>query len=77
MMEALSRAYTHVVIDAGSLSDHCFLLAAVAPRAVLIAPDNAPEEIAAAVEMLTGAGFADIAVMSAAPAGASPGLAAA
>jgi succinoglycan biosynthesis transport protein ExoP len=78
LMEALSRAYAHVIIDAGPLSDHAFLLAAVAPRAVLIAGDGAPEEIAGAVEMLTGAGFADIAVMSAGvTSGAAPGLAAA
>jgi len=78
MIEALSRAYAHVLIDAGALSPECFLLAALARRAVLIAPDDAPAEIAAAVEMLTGAGFADIAVMSSAcVAGATPGLAAA
>jgi len=75
-MEALARAYTHVIIDAGHLGVDCFHLAALAPRCVLIAPDGAPREIAAACQMLAGAGFADITVMSAAAA-ASQGLVAA
>jgi uncharacterized protein involved in exopolysaccharide biosynthesis/Mrp family chromosome partitioning ATPase len=68
MMEALARAYTHVIVDAGHLGVDCFRLAALAPRCVLIAPENAPRETAAACQMLAGAGFADIAVMSAAEA---------
>jgi len=64
MMQALSRAYTHVIVDAGALSGDCGGFAAVAPRSVLIAPDNAPQEIATAVQMLVSSGFADIAVMT-------------
>jgi polysaccharide biosynthesis transport protein len=64
MMQALSRAYAHVIVDAGALSAERGGLAAVAPRSVLIASDNAPQEIATAVQMLVGAGFADIAVMT-------------
>jgi len=77
MMEALARAYTHVILDAGHLGVDCFHLAALAPRCVLIAPEDAPRETAAACQMLAGAGFADIAVMSGAGAAQPHGLVAA
>jgi hypothetical protein len=64
MMEALARAYTHVIVDAGQLDVGCFRLAALAPRCVLIAPDDAPRETAAAYHMLAAAGFAVITVVS-------------
>jgi Mrp family chromosome partitioning ATPase len=61
MMEALARAYDHVVIDAGRLGDHGLRLAAVAPRCVVIAPDKAePAEL----QRLAAAGFADIAILA-------------
>jgi succinoglycan biosynthesis transport protein ExoP len=72
MMEALARAYTHVIIDAGHLGVDCFHLAALAPRCVLIAPDDAERETAAACQMLTGAGFVDVTVMGSAAAGGEP-----
>jgi hypothetical protein len=37
---------------------------ALAPRCVLIAPDDAPRETTAAYQMLAVAGFVDITVMS-------------
>ncbi len=64
MMQALSRAYAHVIVDAGVISGDCVELAAVAPRSVLIVADNAPQDIVYAVQMLAGAGFADIAVLA-------------
>jgi uncharacterized protein involved in exopolysaccharide biosynthesis/Mrp family chromosome partitioning ATPase len=63
-LEALSRAYEHVVIDAGAIGPSCFQLAALAPRAVLMVSENAPADTTNAVQMLTAAGFADIAVMA-------------
>jgi succinoglycan biosynthesis transport protein ExoP len=77
MVEALARAYTHVIVDAGRLGVDCFHLAALAPRCVLIAPEDAAREIAAACQMLSGAGFADITVMSRAAVAAPHGLEAA
>jgi Mrp family chromosome partitioning ATPase len=77
MMEALARAYTHVIIDAGRLGVDCFHLAALAPRCVLIAPDDARRETTAACQMLAGAGFADITVMSGTAAAVPHGQAAA
>jgi len=71
MIQALSRVYAQVIIDAGPISSDCERLAAVAPRAVLITAGSTPEEITAAAEMLTGAGFADIAMMSGTVAGAA------
>jgi Mrp family chromosome partitioning ATPase len=61
MMEALARAYDHVVIDAGKLGDLGLRLAAVAPRCVVIAPDNGrPAEM----QRLAAAGFTNIAVLA-------------
>ena len=77
MMEALARAYTHVIVDAGHLGVDCFRLAALTPRCVLIAPDDAPPETAVAYQMLAVAGFADIMVMSESAAAKPHGLAAA
>jgi Mrp family chromosome partitioning ATPase len=77
MMAALARAYTHVIVDAGHLGVDCFHLAALAPRCVLIAPEGAPRETAAACQILAGAGFANVAVMSATAAVQPHGLVAA
>jgi tyrosine-protein kinase Etk/Wzc len=62
MMEALGRAYDHVIIDAGKLGADRLRIAALAPRCVLIAPDNGRP--AAAFELLAAAGFADIMIMT-------------
>jgi polysaccharide biosynthesis transport protein len=77
MMEALARAYDHVIVDAGHLGVDCFHLAALARRCVLIAPEGAPRETAAACQILAGAGFTDVAVMNAAGAVQPHGLVAA
>jgi Mrp family chromosome partitioning ATPase len=77
MMEALARAYTHVIVDAGHLGVDCFRLAAMTPRCVLIVPDDAPQETAAAYQMLAVAGFADITVVSESASAKPHGLAAA
>jgi uncharacterized protein involved in exopolysaccharide biosynthesis/Mrp family chromosome partitioning ATPase len=61
MMEALARAYDHVVIDAGRLGDHGLRLAAVAPHCVVIAPDKGEP---AEMQRLAAAGFADIAILA-------------
>jgi len=63
MMEALARAYTHVIVDSGHHGVDCFHLAELAPRCVLVAPQDLPRETDAAYQMLAGAGFADITVM--------------
>ena len=73
MIEALAKAYDHVVIDAGDLGSGTLRLAATAPRAVLVASPDAQREAASASRTLSGAGFADIAVMTrAAAAGGQP-----
>jgi polysaccharide biosynthesis transport protein len=64
MMEALRRAYDHVIIDAGTISGDCFRLAAVASRCVLIARDRTEPATTAAFQMLSGAGFTEIAIMT-------------
>jgi succinoglycan biosynthesis transport protein ExoP len=61
MMEALARAYDHVVIDAGKLGDLGLRLAAVAPRCVVIAPDTGQP---AEMQRLAAAGFTNIAVLA-------------
>jgi succinoglycan biosynthesis transport protein ExoP len=61
MMEALTRAYDHIIIDAGRLGDEGLRLARVAPRCVVITPERgAPAE----VQRLAAAGFADIAILT-------------
>ena len=76
MIEALGRAYDHVVIDAGKLGADRLRLATLAPRCVLIAPDDG-QPATAAFELLTAAGFADIAIMTATDAATDGSLAAA
>jgi polysaccharide biosynthesis transport protein len=71
MMEALERAYDHVIIDVGYTGGDFVNLAAVAPRCVLIAREAARLETLKGFQMLTNAGFADIAVMSSAEASAT------
>jgi len=71
MMEALKRAYDHVIIDAGHVDGDCINLAAVAPRCVLIARETARPETLKGFQMLTAAGFADIAVMGSVEASAT------
>jgi uncharacterized protein involved in exopolysaccharide biosynthesis/Mrp family chromosome partitioning ATPase len=69
MIEALAKAYDHVVVDAGDPGSGAHRLAAIAPRGVVIASPDAQREAAAANRMLAGAGFADIAVMTPAAGG--------
>lgn len=64
MMEALRRAYDHVIIDAGTLSGECSRLSAMAPRCLLIARDRAELATSAAFEILVDAGFGEVAVMA-------------
>lgn len=64
MMEALRRAYDHVVIDAGTLSGDCVRLAAVATRCLLIARDRAEPATASAFRTMADAGFAEIAILA-------------
>jgi polysaccharide biosynthesis transport protein len=79
MIEALAKAYDHVVIDAGDLGGATLRLAAIAPRGVLVASEDTQREAASGCRMLSGAGFADVAVMawSAAATGQAHDLAAA
>ncbi len=64
-IEALVRAYDHVIIDAGAAPEvsveHVALLA---PRAVLVAPDPSAAATRAARERLLAAGFTDVAVFA-------------
>ena len=71
MIGALSKAYDHVILDGGDLRNGGLRLAAIAPRGVVIAAADGQEEATAAVGLMTGAGFADVAVM--APVAASEG----
>ena len=64
MIEALAKAYDHVVIDAGDLGGATLRLAAIAPRGVLVASEDTQREAASGCRMLAGAGFADVAVMA-------------
>ncbi len=68
MIEALAKAYDHVVIDAGDLGGATLRLAAIAPRGVLVASEDTQREAASGCRMLADAGFADIAVMASAAA---------
>jgi succinoglycan biosynthesis transport protein ExoP len=79
MIEALAKAYDHVVIDAGDLGGATLRLTAIAPRGVLVASEDTQREAASGCRMLAGAGFADVAVMawSAAATGQAHDLAAA
>jgi succinoglycan biosynthesis transport protein ExoP len=69
MIGALSKAYDHVILDGGDLRNGGLRLAAIAPRAVLVAAPDAPEDASAGVGMMSGAGFADVAVMAPVAAG--------
>ena len=60
MMEALARAYDHVIIDAGRLGDNGLQLATVAPLCVVFSDEREPAEVA----RLAAAGFADIAILA-------------
>ena len=73
MIEALARTYDHVIVDAGAVAEAAVeRLFRLAPRAVLITSDKGEPAAKAAVERLTAAGFADIAVLDgAATAGAA------
>jgi tyrosine-protein kinase Etk/Wzc len=63
-IEALGRSYDHVVIDAGAAAEASLeLLAKLAPRAVLVAPELDNPETALAREQLLQAGFANISVL--------------
>ena len=67
-IEALSRAYDHVIIDAGAaqsiLSER---IARLAPCALLVAGATAPEKAEAVREHLAQSGFTDIAVFAGTP----------
>ncbi len=64
LIEALSRTYSHVIIVAGTVKGNCARLAAIAPRCVLSVPDAAVPAVWAARQVLTAAGFSDVAIMS-------------
>ena len=64
MLGALSKAYDHVVIDGGDPDTGGLRLAAIVPCGVVIAAPDAQEDATAAVRTMSGAGFADVAVMA-------------
>lgn len=60
-LEALARAYDHLVIDGGALTATSVpFFEGIAPRAVLVARDLASPQTQAAREQLVAAGFADV-----------------
>jgi uncharacterized protein involved in exopolysaccharide biosynthesis/Mrp family chromosome partitioning ATPase len=61
-LEALSRAYDHVVIDAGAMPATIESVARIASRAILVATGIAQEAAADAGERLAAAGFTDVTV---------------
>jgi succinoglycan biosynthesis transport protein ExoP len=64
-LEALSRAYDHVVIDAGAISEMPVeAFAMFAPWAVLVAADVADPATAAARDRLMAAGFTQVTVFA-------------
>jgi tyrosine-protein kinase Etk/Wzc len=68
VVEALTRSYDHVVIDAGAASEIAVeRFAPLATRAVLVANDPANPGPRAARDRLVMAGFADVTVMAGAP----------
>jgi uncharacterized protein involved in exopolysaccharide biosynthesis/Mrp family chromosome partitioning ATPase len=67
-IEALSRTYDHVVIDAGAMAATLESIAGMASRAVLVTTGMAEEAAASASERLVAAGFTDVTVYS----GATP-----
>ncbi len=67
-LEALTRAYDHVVIDAGAVPEmFTEPLARVAPRAVLVATDLGHPSTLAARDRLVAAGFTDVTLFLGAP----------
>jgi uncharacterized protein involved in exopolysaccharide biosynthesis/Mrp family chromosome partitioning ATPase len=63
-LEALARAYDHLVIDAGAMVECPLgLFARVAPRAVLVAADPAAPSTETVRRLLVTAGFADVIAM--------------
>jgi len=63
-LDALARAYDHVVVDAGALPDMAIeRLARLAPRAVLVATNVTNPATAAVRDRLLAAGFADVAML--------------
>jgi hypothetical protein len=74
MIEALARAYDHVVIDAGTAQDGATeRLCRLARRAVLVATDAAAPATRAARDRLLAVGFGDVALLD----GAANGMTAA
>jgi uncharacterized protein involved in exopolysaccharide biosynthesis len=68
VLDALARAYDHVVIDAGTLPDVApDRLARLAPRAVLVVGEDTDEAAEAARKQLVAAGFAEVTVIAGAP----------
>jgi uncharacterized protein involved in exopolysaccharide biosynthesis/Mrp family chromosome partitioning ATPase len=60
-LEALARAYDHLVIDAGAIAETSVsFFAGVAPRAVLVSRDIGSPDTQAAREQLAAAGFSDV-----------------
>jgi tyrosine-protein kinase Etk/Wzc len=68
-IEAISKAYDHVILDGGDLSNGGLRLATIAPRGVVIAAPDAQDDATAAVDLMAAAGFADVAVMAPVAAG--------
>ncbi len=60
-LEALARAYDHMVMDGGAISEApVAFFARLAPRAVLVAKDTKAQATQDARAQLTAAGFADV-----------------
>ncbi len=69
-LEALARTYSNVVIDAGAIGDaELHPLAAMAPRAILVATDLADPATVSARQQLIAAGFADVTLVHGTPQG--------
>jgi uncharacterized protein involved in exopolysaccharide biosynthesis/Mrp family chromosome partitioning ATPase len=69
-LEALSRAYDHVVIDAGAVADMVFApLARLSPRVVLVATDVDAPAAVTAHGLLADAGLPDAVLVHGTPAG--------
>jgi uncharacterized protein involved in exopolysaccharide biosynthesis/Mrp family chromosome partitioning ATPase len=74
-IEALGRAYDHVVIDAGAAAEAALdRLAQLAPRAVLVAAEPQSPETATVRERLEQAGFAKVSVLAGVAKGASDAI---
>jgi polysaccharide biosynthesis transport protein len=67
-LEALTRSYDYVVVDAGAFPEMAgALLARLAPRAVLVADEGNRADTLAAYEQMLAAGFAKVDVIAGAP----------